>query len=462
MTKPFHDVVVFLPGILGSVLAKDGKDVWAPSLSAVGRGLFTLGGSVKSLTVENDDPAIDDLGDGVTATRLVPDIHLIPGLWKIDGYSGAIDFLKRACNLEPGNNFFEFPYDWRRDNRAAARRLARESRNWLRRWREQSGNTDAKLVLVGHSMGGLVSRYFVEVLEGWRDTRMLITLGTPHRGSLNALDFIANGLKKAIGPVTLIDLSEFVRSLSSVYQLLPVYACVEEGAGVFVRVSETTRIPNLDRSRAADAIGFHDDIQQAFEAHQDDTEYLRSFTLRPVVGTYQWTLQSAVLKGDALEVLPRHGDEDLGGDGTVPRVSAVPRTEGSQIAGISVAQRHGSLQNARTVLNQIEYLLSGLPIDDIKYRAVERDAHAGLALDDIYTSAEAVVLKVRTDDPSRELDVTVESVETSAAVITEHVTPRDDGWQEAQLQPLKAGTYRITIGGTGVATVEDFFVVLDP
>jgi pimeloyl-ACP methyl ester carboxylesterase len=39
-----------------------------------------------------------------------------------------------------------------------------------------------KLILVGHSMGGLVARYFLECLEGWRDTRRLVTFGTPYRG----------------------------------------------------------------------------------------------------------------------------------------------------------------------------------------------------------------------------------------------------------------------------------------
>ena len=29
--QPLGDVVVLLPGILGSVLQRDGKDVWAPS-----------------------------------------------------------------------------------------------------------------------------------------------------------------------------------------------------------------------------------------------------------------------------------------------------------------------------------------------------------------------------------------------------------------------------------------------
>ena len=47
--QPLGDVVVLLPGILGSVLQRDGKDVWAPTPGAVGRGLWTLGRSVRSL-----------------------------------------------------------------------------------------------------------------------------------------------------------------------------------------------------------------------------------------------------------------------------------------------------------------------------------------------------------------------------------------------------------------------------
>ena len=44
--QPLGDVVVLLPGILGSVLTRDGKDVWAPSPGAIGRALWTLGRSV--------------------------------------------------------------------------------------------------------------------------------------------------------------------------------------------------------------------------------------------------------------------------------------------------------------------------------------------------------------------------------------------------------------------------------
>lgn len=39
------------------------------------------------------------------------------------------------------------------------------------------------LTIVGHSKGGLVATYYVKKLGGWRRTRAVVTLGTPHRGT---------------------------------------------------------------------------------------------------------------------------------------------------------------------------------------------------------------------------------------------------------------------------------------
>nr|WP_271213949.1 zinc metalloprotease [Rhodococcus wratislaviensis] len=148
------ELVVLLPGIGGSVLARDGKDVWAPTPGVALAGVLSLGGNIKRLKLDGDDPDVDDLGDGVVATRLVPDFHFVPGLdWKIDGYTKFRDDVVRRFGVLPGDNYFEFPYDWRRDNRVAARALARRSHEWLARWREKSGDADAKLVLVCHSKG---------------------------------------------------------------------------------------------------------------------------------------------------------------------------------------------------------------------------------------------------------------------------------------------------------------------
>jgi len=115
-----------------------------------------LRGSIKGLELINDD-----IDDGVIASRLVPDVTIIPGLIKIDGYSRIENYLIAQLGLNAGSNYFAFPYDWRRDNRISAKRLESSVRAWLKAWQETSGATDAKLVLIAHSMGGLVARSFV-------------------------------------------------------------------------------------------------------------------------------------------------------------------------------------------------------------------------------------------------------------------------------------------------------------
>src|SRR5690349_20563285 len=129
--RALRDVVVLIPGILGSVLRRNGKDVWALSGWAALNALLSLGSSITDLAVKDDPPDADDLGDGVTVGPLMPDAHLIPGLWKIDGYTKIRDTIHREFDVTDGRNYFEFPYDWRRDNRVAARKLSVLSREWL-------------------------------------------------------------------------------------------------------------------------------------------------------------------------------------------------------------------------------------------------------------------------------------------------------------------------------------------
>ena len=76
---PMPDVIVCIPGITGSVLRKDGRDVWNVSGSAVFNALRTLGGDLKSLKLEEDPIDVDDV-DGIQATSVIRDVHLIPGI----------------------------------------------------------------------------------------------------------------------------------------------------------------------------------------------------------------------------------------------------------------------------------------------------------------------------------------------------------------------------------------------
>ena len=113
MTAPMKDVIVLLPGIMGSALAKDGKVIFDVSVGAMGRALFSLGGSVQDLALSSDART----NDRVTPTHLLANVHMVPYLWKIDGYSGLVEFIRSKFEVVSGENFFEFPYDWRLDNR---------------------------------------------------------------------------------------------------------------------------------------------------------------------------------------------------------------------------------------------------------------------------------------------------------------------------------------------------------
>jgi pimeloyl-ACP methyl ester carboxylesterase len=463
--KQMGDVIVMLPGITGSVLQKDGKDVWAPTAGAVIHALLSLGKNVKSLALKDDPPDVDDLGDGVVATRVMPDIHLIPGLWKIDGYSKLKSYIMKTFDVKLGENLLEFAYDWRRDNRVSARKLQHSANSWLKAWRESSGNKDAKLILVGHSMGGVISRYYLECLEGWRDTRTLVTFGTPYRGSLKAIGTLANGMEKKIGPLSL-DLTAMARSFTAIYQLLPVYPCVETDGGL-VRVAETD-IPNIDRDRAESARAFHEEIRLAVEQHEQDEEYLRErYSIRPVIGTFQPTAQSAKTHGDGVQLIHSYDGEDIGGDGTVPRVSATPIEVEHEENAMFAAQRHASLQNDDPVLAQLAGILSGLHLDLAAFRAPPT---VGLSLDvnDVYEAGEPVTVKAR---PEREsTDALLAVVEdASQPPDSQHpvelarapLRPAGDGWHSVELPPLPDGAYRVTVLGSGmVEPVADVFVVV--
>lgn len=458
--KAMRDVIVLLPGITGSVLAKDGRDVWAVSGGSALSALLTLGDSIRELALTEDPPDVDDLGDGITAPRVIQDIHLIPGLWKIDGYTKVADRIKATFDVTPGVNFFEFAYDWRRDNRVAARKLAREAGAWLSAWRQRSGNDDAQLILVGHSMGGIVSRYFLECLDGWRDTRLLVTFGTPYRGSLNALGFLANGFEKKLGPFTL-DLSKLLRSLTSVYQLLPIFPCYGDGDGQLKRVTEA-EIANVDPVRAAAARAFHDEIEAAVTEHQRDEEYVRNgYSIRPVIGTFQPTAQSARRAGDKVELIRSYEGKDLGGDGTVPRVSASPLEFDDEANAMFASERHASLQNADPVLVQLVGVMSGLEINLVAFRGVAQTISLALDLDDAYSVDEPVGFAVDPEElPSEPLTAIVEDVGSALEVWRQTLLP-DEGRYRGEVPPLPAGVYRLTVVGDGaVEPVGDLFAVL--
>ncbi|OJF11467.1 lipase/acyltransferase domain-containing protein [Couchioplanes caeruleus] len=388
------DVVVIVPGITGSVLRRDGRDILGLSVGAGLRALWSVGGSLQTMALAGDPPDVADLGDGVTADRLAPDAHLIPGLWKIDGYRRITDWLSQRLRLERGIDLFEFPYDWRRDNRVAATLLRDHACRWLHERRKSF--PQARLVLLTHSMGGLVARYYLEVLRGWSETRRLITIGTPHRGSLNVLNFLVNGYEKAFG---LVDITDLMRSFTSVHQLLPIYPCIRIDGAAPARLTELTQpLQGLDPAKVRAADVFHREIESAVTRNRDDAAYReRGYTMNEVIGSEHPTRQSADWASGRLTFHREWDGQDMGGDGTVPRVSATAIEHSADGSEWFAGTRHSSLQNADAVLLQIRRSLVTPSLNLAQFRAMA-PVTISVDLADVYPPGEPPTVRVRPSD----------------------------------------------------------------
>lgn len=451
-------VIVLLPGILGSVLKKDGKTIWGYSASSLAGTLLSGGAKMhEALALPEDPVEVDDLGDGIIADALMPDLHLLPGFWKIDGYSTIIKALEARFDITQQENFFVFPYDWRRDNRVAARQLARQSPDWLQQWRDKSGNPDAQLIIMAHSMGGLVSRHFLEVLEGWKNTKALITFGTPYRGSLNALDVLANGLRK--GPRNFLDMTALIQQLTSVYQLLPIYKAYDPGDGTLVRVGEVSGIPNVNADRAAQALKFHQEIQAAVTTNQQVDQYRRQgYSIHPIVGLAQTTQQSARFKTDGVDLSTQIQGQELTGDGTVPRVSAIPIELSNNSSAMFAATQHGSLQNAEAVLAHLEGILSGFELDLGDFK---KGYTVSVDVEDLFFSGEVVRLKANSAKEDTELIATLWQSGEEKPMAIQSMASLAKGNHETTFETLPPGSYRVQVTGREIETASDAFAVAD-
>ena len=477
---PMKDMVVILPGIMGSVLQKDGKDLWNISGQTISRALNPFGSKFKDLKLEGDDPTGGDIGDGIKPTRLLTDTYLIPGFSGfgkvLDGYNRLSAQITNNFEVDEGDiyddpddkaaNFYHFPYDWRRDNRANANILKRLLDKRLKRWRESEGNSDAKVILLAHSMGGLVSRYYLEVLGGWQDCKALFTFGTPYRGSVNALNKLSNGIKKGdVDLGALLGLDVVLPTLTSVYQLLPRYRALQVGDD-FYRISQSPQeIPGIDPDKAADALKFHNEIDDNADVNQNNSTYRESFVTCPIVGVLQPTNQSAKLSDGVItlsEELPAWLSDRThlrDGDGTVPQVSATP-VQMNDIEALAIvdyiAEGHGALQNQPNVLLN---LLKGLQTtqtassSDVRgaVKGLTRGTRSGikgigLTLDDLFLAKEPITMraKVSSNVSFNALTAEIKCVSEERPVITQTMVNEGDTWTMA-MEALETGLYEVKV-----------------
>lgn len=465
MAQPLDHVIVVLPGIMGSALRDaDGDDVWSTRVSAILGGILSRGRSITRLQlpagIGDDHP-----GDGVVATELMPDLHVVPGVWSVTiGYRGLRRRLARSFDLvTPADatddrpaNYVEFAYDWRLSNRYNAHLLKRTVEPVLERFRA-AGHPDAELVLLAHSMGGLVARYYTDVLGGHEVTAKVITMGTPHRGALNALESLVNGVRKGFGPIGL-DLSAFARAMPSLHQLLPEYACLVTGDGL-LKTTETD-MPGLDSAMTHDAMRFHLELEEGARAHAS------AFHAHPILGRSQPTATTARIVGGRVETLLTLGAEDQRGDGTVPRLSAAPYGVASDDPILRyVMDNHGHLPGSEVVHVELEGVLTGTS-------SIPRaPAHeVGVAATDVLLAGEPIDVAVTTE-PGLTLDVRLRTVPPSDSGLLaqelgrEEIVAGTDGAARTWIADVPPGGYELVVrpvSGSAADTVTVPVAVLAP
>lgn len=447
-----EDLVVVVPGILGSTLADaDGHDVWAASGKALMRGIRTFGNSVKRLTLPaglgDEHP-----GDGVRPTGLMSDVHALPGVWKpVDGYTGLLNWLEGHFTLQrrlPGEaadvpaNLVAFAYDWRLSCRYNAERLAGRVDEELGRWRaSRADRRDAKVVFLCHSMGGLVTRSYVERCGGAEVTRRVVTLGTPYRGSLDALVYLVNGMRYGIGPVGL-DLTAFARSLPSLHQLTPDYACLAAGGPALRYAREVTGLPGVAGELLSASARFHADLRESEAGARYGVEYV------PFGGVRQPTPTTAEVEGGTLRALLTIDGVDEGGDGRVPDLSS--RAVGAGRHAYTPWEKHGSLQNNKAVR---QALYNWLTPEPPVHRGSE-DEDVPLSVDAPEILVEGEVYEIRatasSDVPGHDRVAVFAGVEGGPM---RTMTNRGGGVYTLRINGLPAGGHRVRIGTRNPANV---------
>jgi pimeloyl-ACP methyl ester carboxylesterase len=344
MLRASTPLTVFIPGIGGSELkTADGRRVvWGYRVDAGAARPIRL---ADLLTGSGGDLWDSTFDDQVKPSRVlaVP----IPGLTRVMGsYHDIGVALKHTLGLG-SDHYMEFAYDWRRPISMSARCLAVKIDKRLGDLKARTGNRP-KVIIVAHSMGGLVARHYLEHHgPAADDCAWVMSLGTPYLGAVKALHLLVNG------PFNLSRyfprLADRANRIPAFYQLLPKYRCVTDersdpSAGPQSAADLAARISGLDGDKVRRAWQYLDDM---------DTKSIFTNRLVPVAGRGQPTYQQAILcSSGALKVSKRHDRLAFGthgGDGTVPLASAKP----TGCVVVPHTQTHMGLAQSSTMINKL-------------------------------------------------------------------------------------------------------------
>jgi len=312
-------------------------------------------------------------------------------------------------------------------------------------------------------MGGLVARYWVGVLGGWRVCRAMITLGTPHRGAPKALNWMVNGA--SLGPRQLGHLTELIRAWPSVAELLPRYPMIWDEASGCGRYPSDLPIGWL-QTCAQEAARVHADMELAWTQvpRQRPEVAVRLGWSHPTQGSATWDGTRLKTTKTQPSWLPLSGWAEDQGDGTVPALAAVPSDmDGHSPAEMRVRQRHGPLGAARFVTDMIGHYERWAPLTPVR-GDLEPPAAIGLDLDDAYMMGDPVKISAsirpaHSDNSGATVWASLRRADASVPIRDERLC-----WDAAsqsfsgQMLPPQPGLYNVSVTARGIPGTDDLDV----
>jgi pSer/pThr/pTyr-binding forkhead associated (FHA) protein len=298
--------VIFVPGFMGSELWLGSQRVWP---------------DVRTLFKNPELFAYKPENNNIEARGLLGEVVLVPNLVKLEQYNRLGDYLVEELGYERGNDFFEFAYDWRQDVRISAHQLGHAIERW---------KIEPPFILMAHSLGTLVSRYYVERLGGKDKVRRVLLMGGPHSGT----PFIATSL--VLGPNLLPfgimseRLRQVLGTFPSCYQILPTYPCaIDQNSQKINMLYEEDWLSETQRPMLHMAQEFRQELGSSYSV--------------PTVSIFGYGIGTTaglkVMRNNAGQWLSVSYENKPAGDNTIPERSAVlPQSEIHP-----VSQHHGSL-----------------------------------------------------------------------------------------------------------------------
>lgn len=274
---------------------------------------------------------------------------------------GELRYELASSRSEP-TPVYVFAYDWRQPLAAIQEQFAAfvdeviERTSLLRHYHVGSPSwaKDPKVNLVGHSMGGLIIAGYIKDWETSASVGKVATLGTPFRGSLEALVKLATGEGSVSGERTSPRDREAARLTPSLYHLLPSFKGALTTPGpprsVFdVRNMQKSTVQTIKTAieqyspqpagalnKATSVLKFMLDEARRHRNYVDDRKLLSNAGMKPsdwlcCIGVGEATrvhatvrIENGSARYDLESMAPKNEGSINTGDGTVPYLGAQP------------------------------------------------------------------------------------------------------------------------------------------